>query len=146
MTSIDLKDIHIGSLIYQRVTECNMKKSCICSFLNRSEEEVDEIYQSTSVDLEVLLKCSKLLRYDFFRLYSHHLVLYASLACTDYNKKDDKVTQSSPPAFRKNVYTKEIIKFILELIESGEKTKQQIIDEYRIPKTTLYKWIIKYKN
>lgn len=146
MASIDLKDIHMGSLIYQRVTECNIEKSCICNFLSRSEEEVDEIYQSKSVDLDVLLECSKLLGYDFFRLYSHHLVLYASLACTDYNKKDDKAKQSLPPAFRKNMYTQEIIKFILELVKSGEKTKQQIIDEYKIPKTTLYKWMIKYKN
>lgn len=146
MISIDLKDIHMGSLIYQRVVESKIEKSRICNFLNRSEEEVNKMYQSKSVDSEMLLRCSKLLEYDFFRIYSQHLLIYAPMTCTGYSKKDDKEKQSSLPAFRKNVYTQEIIKFIVELVESGEKTKKQIIDEYRIPKTTLYKWVIKYKN
>jgi hypothetical protein len=145
MSSIDLKDIHIGSLIYQRVVECKIEKSRICNFLNRSEAEVNEIYQSKSLNSEMLLKCSKLLQYDFFRIYSHHLILYASIASIGYNKKNEKKT-SSLPAFRKNVYTKDIIQFIIELVESGEKTRKQIVDEYRIPKTTLYKWLIKYKS
>lgn len=48
------------------------------------------------------------------------------------------------PQFRKNIYTKEIIYFILEIIQTGEKTKKQVIEDYNIPKTTLYKWIEKY--
>lgn len=59
------------------------------------------------------------------------------------NKKNEK---TSLPRFRKNIYTKEVIDFILELVNVGEKTKRQIIEEYCIPKTTLYKWISKYKN
>ncbi|MDQ0594816.1 hypothetical protein QFZ37_003185 [Chryseobacterium ginsenosidimutans] len=144
MSSINVKDIHIGSLICQRVVDCEIQKSRICNFLNRSEKEVDEIYKSKSLDSETLLKFSKLLQYDFFRIYSQHLVMYAPIASTGYNKKNEKKT-SSLPAFRKNLYTKEIIQFIIELVESGEKTKKQIVDEYRIPKTTLYKWLMKYK-
>ena len=49
------------------------------------------------------------------------------------------------PQFRKNIYTKEIIDFILEQIETKQKTIKQVIEEYKIPKTTLYKWISKYK-
>ena len=41
-------------------------------------------------------------------------------------------------------YTKEIIDFVLEMLKSEQKTKEQIIKEYGIPKTTLYKWISKY--
>ncbi|MBB6372286.1 hypothetical protein [Chryseobacterium shigense] len=103
---------------------------------------MDEIYQSKSLDAEILLRWSKLLKYDFFRLYSQHLILYAP-ASEMYHKQNEK---SELPKFRKNIYTKEVIEFILELIENNEKTKQQIITEYRIPKTTLYKWIAKYKN
>lgn len=54
--------------------------------------------------------------------------------------------RSGLPTFRKNIYTKEVIDFILELIETGEKTKAQVIQEYNIPKSTLHKWIYKYKN
>ncbi|MGN7757917.1 hypothetical protein ACTJIV_10605 [Chryseobacterium sp. 22532] len=50
------------------------------------------------------------------------------------------------PQFRKNIYTKEIIDFVLELTEKGEKTKQQIMDDYDIPKATFYTWIKKYKR
>ncbi|MFP3597005.1 helix-turn-helix domain-containing protein [Chryseobacterium sp. SIMBA_029] len=144
MASIDLKDIHIGSLIYQRVLEQKINKSQMCNFLNRSEAQVDEIYQSKILNSEILLQLSKLLEYDFFRIYSEHLILYASIACTEYVK--DKKKSSAIPVFRKNIYNIGIIMFIVELVESGEKTRKQIIDEYGIPKSTLYKWIMKYKG
>lgn len=57
-----------------------------------------------------------------------------------------KAKKSSLPQFRKNIYTKEIIDFILEQIMSEKMTKVEVIAKYRIPKTTLYKWISKYKN
>lgn len=91
----------------------------------------------------ILLKWSKLLEYDFFRVYSQHLILYAPQRSTNYNSSSNE-KGSKLPQFRKNIYTKEVIDFILELVESEEKTRQQIIDEYKIPKTTLYKWISKY--
>ena len=54
--------------------------------------------------------------------------------------------KTSAPQFRKNIYTKEVIDFILEQISTEEMTKNQVIERYRIPKTTLYKWISKYGN
>ncbi|WP_338075515.1 hypothetical protein [Chryseobacterium lathyri] len=35
---------------------------------------------------------------------------------------------------------------MLHLVASGEKSKTQIIEEYKIPKTTLYKWIKKHQR
>lgn len=103
------------------------------------------MYSSQSLDAEILLKWCKLLEYDFFRIYSQHLILYAPPAANEkIEQQKDKKTNL--PQFRKNIYTKEVIDFILELIANGEKTKKQVIEEYRIPKTTLYKWISKYKN
>ena len=46
--------------------------------------------------------------------------------------------------FRKNIYTREIIDFILEQINTNVKTPKQVVDDYNIPKTTLYKWMSKY--
>ena len=125
------------------VTESGMEISRICNFMKSTEEEIEEMYQSKSLDTEVLLKWSKLLGYDFFRVYSQHLILYAPPSATEQKFEN---TRTKLPQFRKNIYTKEVIDFILEQIHSKEMTKNQVIERYRIPKTTLYKWISKYGN
>lgn len=136
----NLKDIHIGTLIDQRVKEQNVDIVRVCNFLKATEEEIVEMYSMKSLDAEILLKWCKLLEYDFFRLYSSHLILFAPVA--SLNKKKEK---SKLPQFRKSLYTKEIIDYMLELIESKQKTPLEIIDQYGIPKTTLHKWLSKYK-
>lgn len=138
---MNFKTINIGTLINQRVTESGIEISRICNFLKCSEEELEKMYQAKSLDTEVLLRWSKLLEYDFFRIYSQHLILYAppSAGKEKGNKK------SNLPRFSKNIYTKEVIDFILEQIKTGEMTKIQVMERYRIPKTTLYKWLSKHK-
>ncbi|MCT2409421.1 transposase [Chryseobacterium antibioticum] len=138
---MDLKEIDIGQLIKQRVLECNTSTDRIGKFLKCSGEEVEKIYEKKSVEADVLLKLSKLLEYDFFRLYSQHLILYSPPASVAYNNSKTQL-----PSFRKNIYTKEIIEFMLDLLETQQKSKAQITREYGIPKTTLYKWITKYQK
>ena len=70
---INFKDIHIGSLIQQSVLENNVKISRIRNFLKCSEEDVTNMYQSKSLDAELLLHWSKLLEYDFFLGYTHSI-------------------------------------------------------------------------
>lgn len=141
----NFKEISIGVLIHQRVKEAKMDMSCICSFLNCTKTEVQNTYSCKSLSSEMLLQWSKLLEYDFFRIYSQHLILYSPPSSRDSNKviKNRKKVR---PQNSKNIYTIEIIHFILELIEKGKKTKIQINYEYGIPKTTLYKWINKYRK
>ncbi|WP_316931881.1 helix-turn-helix domain-containing protein [Chryseobacterium soli] len=104
------------------------------------------MFAQENLSTDILLKWSKLLEYDFFRLYSHHLILYSPQRRRNGNIKNEKGPRKFVlPQFRKSLYTKEIIAFILELISSGEKSKKEIIEEYNIPKTTLYKWLLKYK-
>ncbi|PUV24519.1 transposase [Sphingobacterium athyrii] len=138
------KNIHIGNLINKAVIERGISSSRICNFLKCSEEEFQKMLQCKSLDSETLLRWSKLLEYDFFRIYSQHLILYAPPAAN----KDQKINKDnySLPSFRKNIYTKEVINFILELIQSDEKTKLEVMDEYKIPKTTLYKWLSKHTD
>ena len=136
----DFKHIHIGSLIQMKVKENNLDSTRICNFLRCSENDIDLMYQTKSLDAELLLRWSKLLEYDLFRIYSQHLILFAPSG-----KKQDENSTSMLPKFRKNIYTKDIIDFVLEQINKKEKTRLQIIEEYRIPKTTLHKWIEKYK-
>ncbi|TGN27875.1 transposase [Empedobacter tilapiae] len=143
---MNFKKIHIGTLIKQLITEKEIDNLRICNFLKCTEKEIDKMYQMKSLDAEILLKWSKLLEYDFFRLYSQHLILYAPLSSNNYNVKNENTNQSLLPRFRKNIYTREVIDYILNKIEKGEMKKSEVIERYKIPKTTLYKWISKYKT
>ena len=138
---MNFKNIHIGTLINQAVTESGIAMSRICNFMKCEEEEVKQIYLQENLSTDILLKWSKLLEYDFFRIYSQHLILYAPVSADNENTKTQK---TNLPQFRKNIYTKEIIDFILEQVSSGEMTKTQVMEKYKLPKTTLYKWISKY--
>ncbi|MFV0140817.1 transposase [Empedobacter falsenii] len=137
---MDFKDIHIGQMIEKKVIENEIEILRICNFMRCTKRDIEQMYKSKSLDTELLLRWSKLLEYDFFRIYSHHLILYAPVS------KDKKESvKSILPQFRKNIYTQEIIDFILERIQTGEMTKKDVIYEYKIPKTTLYKWLNKRK-
>lgn len=137
------KIINTGALIRQRVLESDIDSSRICKYFNCTEEDINEMYSSESMDSSILLKWSKLLEYDFFRIYSQHLILFSPQSNACFISKDKNTNM---PQFRKNIYTKEIIDFILGLIYSREKKMSEIIKEYNIPKTTLYRWMVKYKH
>jgi len=137
----NLKEINIGSMIQKRWKELDVSMERTCNFFGCTVEEVERTFNKTQIETDALLKWSKLLEYDFFRLYSHHLILYAPAASLKHNKKK---TTTTLPEFRKSVYTKEVIDYIMKQITTNEKTLGQVITEYRIPKTTLYRWMHKY--
>ena len=142
---IDLKNINIGSLIHKGVEGADISLQRVSNFFQCSETEIEKMYNSKSMDADILLKWSKLLEYDFFRIYSQHLILFAPSA-SDGRVKQQNNKKIKLPQFRKNIYTREIIDFIIEQVATGEMTKNQVIERYQIPKTTLYKWISKYGN
>lgn len=117
----------------------NISIERICNFLGKDEAFVENVYESQSVDTDVLLRWSKLLEFDFFRLYSSHLILYAPPSAVNKTATKSETT----PQFRKNIYTQEIKDFILNRIETGEMTQADVIKEYSIPKSTLHRWIQK---
>ncbi|MBL1220195.1 transposase [Chryseobacterium sp. L7] len=139
---MDLRNINIGYLIKSEVEHNEIEIQRICGFLKCTEQEVEEMYNQTELSTALLLKWSKILEYDFFRLYSQHLILYAPQKKVTTYKTEKK--KNILPRFRKNLYTTEMIRFILEMLRTGQKTKDEIVEEYKIPKTTLYKWIEKY--
>jgi DNA invertase Pin-like site-specific DNA recombinase len=73
------------------------------------------------------------------------LTFYAPQKSSGYIN-NDKGRSTVLPQFKKNIYTREMIDFIIELVETKRKAKNEIIKEYRIPKTTLYQWLAKYKT
>lgn len=123
-----------------RVIECGIELNRICSFLSTDKKHILQMYKSQTIDTEMLLKWSKLLEYDFFRIYTQHLILY-SPPSLHYNKEP----KSSLPSFRKHIYTKEIIDFVIEQIATDSMTRAQVIEKYKIPSSTLHKWLAKHK-
>ncbi|MEY8760410.1 transposase [Chryseobacterium tongliaoense] len=139
---MDFKNIHIGSFVKKRCTECEISPLVISKFFGTSVTEIEKMYQQENMSTDILLKWSKLLKYDFFRIYTQHLILY----CPPNKEHDYKKRNPLLPKFRKNIYTIEIINYILQKIEEGEMTPAKVIAHYGIPKTTLYKWSQKYGN
>ena len=122
----NFKSIHIGKMIENTVAESRIEISRICNYFKCSDDEIVKIYQSKSLDTEILLKWSKLLQYDFFRMYTQHLILYAPPSANEKRSKENK--KQTIPEFRKNIYTKEVIDFIIEQIDTEKMTKKQIIE------------------
>lgn len=87
------------------------------------------------------MRLSLLLEYNFFRIYSQHLILYSPQSNINYNSVSEK---SSLSYSTKHIYVIEVIEFILEQLATGNKTKKKIMSEYRIPRTTIYRWLNKY--
>lgn len=141
----NFKNIHIGKLISQRMKECEIESERAAKFIKVTEAEIEQMYTLKSLDSDILLRWSKLLKYDFFRIYSQHLILYAPQH-TLKGCKDPKEIKSALPVLKKNVYTQEVILYLVELVESGKKTGRQIQKEYNIPATTILRWINKHKK
>ena len=137
---MNFKDIHIGTLILEKVKENEIQMERILkNFTYKEEETITAMYEAKSIDTELLLKWCKLLKHDFFRYYCQHLILYKP----QEKNANTSPKSTEPPTFIKQIYTKEIIDFILELIHSGQKTKSDVMREYNIPKTTLFRWLRK---
>lgn len=140
----NFKDIHIGKVILKITMEKEIEEQRIVKFLKKTPDEIRKMYESKDLGSDLLLLWSKLLEYDLFRVYSQHLILYATV----YPEKKPLQNKggNEVPRFKKNIYTIEIIDFILELLQTGEKTANDITNEYNIPKTTLNRWMQKYKQ
>ncbi|WP_076447487.1 transposase [Chryseobacterium sp. RU37D] len=135
------KEINIGRFIKDRVDELGISMERICNFLKKNEDFIEEVYNSKSIDSDLLLRWSKLLEYDFFRLYSSHLILYSPPSAINKNSNNQK--SEKIPYFRKNIYTQEIKEFIIKKIQCGEMSQTEVINEYSIPKSTLHRWLQK---
>lgn len=132
-------------MIKKGVLENEIEMDRICRFFHSTEKEIEKMYNSSDLSADILLRWSKLLEYDFFRIYSQHLILYAPASSRNLLQNSAGTKKKSLlPKFRKNVYTKEIIEFILDKVTTEKMTKSQVISQYKIPKTTLYKWLLKY--
>jgi len=136
---MNLKNIHIGQIIQSKVQEQAVKTERLTKYFDCNENEINEMYQAETIDTGLLLQWCKLLKIDFFRYFVGHLAMYHSINVHSGNKKAERPVGE----FRKNVYSKEIIDFILLQVKESKMTLTEIRQKYNIPKTTIHRWIRK---
>ena len=137
-----VREIHIGNIISFVINEKKLTLNELRIKMVCSTRTINNMLNESSIDTQSLLKLSKVLKYDFFRLYSSHLMLHHGISNTISKQVDNIEVEGIH--IRKNVYTKELIEFIVNKVRSKEMSTRQVISQYGIPKTTLYKWLQKF--
>lgn len=143
--SNNYKDIHIGDRIKYLVQHKEISLERICAFIKCDPLTIQDMYLKKSLDSEILLKWSKLLEYNLFMFYNSHLQIYApnSSRAKISGKLSSKDKDSRSYNFKKNLYTPEVKRFIINQILIKGISTHTIIEKYQIPKTTLYRWLRK---
>lgn len=139
------KNIHIGHQLKTVAKLKDLSMSRACQFLKCNVQDIEQMYSQESIDSDKLLRWCKLLDYNFFMLYHSHLQLYspsASLAKISSSQKE----KTERLSYKKNLYSPEIIDYILGKLKRKELSAKEIIERYHIPKTTLYRWKKKGMN
>ena len=65
--------IHIGQEIKQEVQKQNLTIEDFAKNLHLASSEIENIFNKTSLETDLLLKISKLLKRDFFSLFSNYV-------------------------------------------------------------------------
>ena len=74
-----LKNIHIGSIIKKVLIEQSLSVTEFASKINRERTTVYDIFERKSIDIELLIKISHALNYDFIhKVYFPHNTLVES--------------------------------------------------------------------
>ena len=60
-----LKHIHIGSIIEKKLEESSMSISEFAPHINRNRTTIYYLFRQKSIDLDLLIKISEILKYDF---------------------------------------------------------------------------------
>lgn len=138
---MDYKNIHIGSHIKQIAKIKGLSISRACAYLKCSHQDILDMYTKKSLDSDVLLRWCKLLEYNFFMFYHSHLQLYNPKASvTKLNVKHSVTKNRSDYIFRKNLYSPDVIDWLLNKLARRELTVKEVMDRYYIPRTTIYRW------
>jgi transposase len=138
-----MKKINIGKLIQEACKNKQLAEARIEIFFSMPYSEIEKMYQQEHISSELLLKWSKLLKYDFFRIYSSHLINYHGISA---KIKSENAIIESGLQIRKNLYTPEIKEFIIQKVQSGKMSTTEAIERYGVGRTTLFRWLAKEKT
>jgi transcriptional regulator with XRE-family HTH domain len=86
----NLRDVHIGSLIKEKLVEKRMSKTELAKRISKVSSTVHDIFDRKSIDIELLIAISIALDYDFIR----H-VYYKEPLFTDVQTNEDEVKTRS---------------------------------------------------
>jgi len=64
------KEIHIGRLIQGKLKEDGRTVSWFARSINCERSNAYKIFKKPNIDTELLIRISKILKYDFFKLFS----------------------------------------------------------------------------
>lgn len=64
--------MHIGEMIKLKVEENNLSNKDMIMGLRCSKDKLTRLYNNPNVSTEMLLKCSLILKYDFFEELSNY--------------------------------------------------------------------------
>ena len=76
-----MKNIHIGSVIKQKLKESSMSNEEFADKINRERTTIYDIFARKSVDSELLFRISEVLNFDFYN------ELYLNRKTTHFSKK-----------------------------------------------------------
>jgi len=62
---MDLNNIHIGNIIKEKLNEKSMTITDLARKINRDRTTIYDIFERKSIDIELLIKISDILDYDF---------------------------------------------------------------------------------
>ncbi|MDR2064712.1 MAG: helix-turn-helix domain-containing protein [Prevotellaceae bacterium] len=60
-------EVHIGNLIRQKVNQSSLTVTEFARLINKTRENVYDIFKRSSIDTALLLQISKVLDYNFFK-------------------------------------------------------------------------------
>jgi len=66
---MDLSNVHIGKIIKEKLVEKSMTITAFAKSIDRERTTVYDIFERKSIDIELLIKISNVLEYDFI----HHV-------------------------------------------------------------------------
>lgn len=92
-------EIHIGKVILEKLKEQDISKSEFGRKINRSRQNVQDIFKRESIDTNLLAEVSKVLNFDFFQYLSKNKEVSTSILMEDipsYKKSEvDKYKQKA---------------------------------------------------
>jgi len=128
-----MRSRHLGNSIRELVNECGFTSKEVATYLEVGEDQLEKIYQSRSIDMEKLLKLSKLLQHNFFihyldnevigSLFEHYvkdLAPQVSYLIRELEAKDDQLAQLRALT--------ETQRKIIEILETREFLEKSTID------------------
>jgi hypothetical protein len=68
-------ELHIGKLIKERLAETGMKKSEFARRINRTSQNVYDIFERKTIDTGLLSSISEILNFNFFEPLANHVIL-----------------------------------------------------------------------